>query len=343
MEILKKRILVIQTAFLGDCLLTVPFLLRLRIQNPEAEISLVTSAKTGQVFSSLKCIDALYILDKRGKHKSLLRTIEFAEEISRIPFDRLYSLHRSFRTTLFSFFVKAEEKLGFENASLSFLYNLRVPYKTHVHEIDRNLAFLGEEGFELDQTPEEFFSFTGEQETKVRDQIASIGAEDGKLIAIAPGSVWETKRYPAEYFREIASVLVNRGCKIAIIGGVEESELAERILSGAQSQNIFNLCGVFNILESILFLKKARMLLCNDSAPVHLGFLAGTPVLEIYCSTVPDFGFYPYGKNSGYISAALTCKPCGIHGHRACPVGTFDCAVRVTPQMVLDRIDKEFL
>lgn len=343
MEILKHRLLVIQTAFLGDCLLTIPFLLRLRELNPDAEISIVTSSKTRQVFSALKCIDRVYILDKRGEHKTLLSTIGFAEEISAEPFTKLFALHRSFRTTLFSYFIKAGSKTGFDNASFSFLYKNTIPYKPYLHEVDRNLAFLDEQGFELKLNCEELFSFTAEQKTNVEETLSGIGTSNDQIIAIAPGSVWETKRYPAEYFAEIGSGLVERGFSVALLGGPEESPLAEEILKKAGNRKIFNLCASFNILESILFLSRVRMLLCNDSAPVHMGYLAGTRVLEIYCSTVPEFGFSPYGKNSGYISESLPCKPCGIHGHKVCPLGTFDCAHMVTPRMVLSRIEKEFL
>ena len=52
------------------------------------------------------------------------------------------------------------------------------------------------------------------------------------------------------------------------------------------------------------------------------------PVLTIYCSTVPEFGFYPYNKKSSYISFNdLNCKPCGIHGYEKCPIKSFDCGI----------------
>ncbi|GMU86139.1 MAG: ADP-heptose--LPS heptosyltransferase [Ignavibacteriales bacterium] len=343
MEILKNRILVIQTAFLGDCLLTIPFLVRLREKNPDAEISVVTSAKTGQIFSALRCIDRVLILDKRGKHKTMLSTIGFAEEISKTPFTALFALHRSFRTSLFSFFVRAAEKTGFDNASFSFLYKKTIPYKADAHEVDRNLHFLNEAGFDLNLKCDEVFNFSDEHQTRVEETLNGFGSSKDNIIAVAPGSVWQTKRYPVEYYAEITDVLSRQGRVIALIGGREESPLAEEILSKSGGRNIFNLCGNFNILESILFLSRVRMLICNDSAPVHMGFLAGTPVLEIYCSTVPEFGFYPYGKNSGYISKELPCKPCGIHGHKSCPLGTFDCAHKVTPLLALNRIEKDFL
>ena len=77
---------------------------------------------------------------------------------------------------------------------------------------------------------------------------------------------------------------------------------------------------------SIALLKHSKILISNDSAPTHLGVCADIPVLTLYCSTVPDFGFYPYNNRSRWLSYAdLTCKPCGIHGYEACPLKHFQC------------------
>ena len=65
------------------------------------------------------------------------------------------------------------------------------------------------------------------------------------------------------------------------------------------------------------------------------------PVLTIYCSTVPGFGFYPYNNKSKYLSYdKLDCKPCGIHGYRVCPVNSFDCGYKLIPEDILEEVEK---
>ena len=99
--------------------------------------------------------------------------------------------------------------------------------------------------------------------------------------------------------------------------------------------------GEFSFIETIELLKSSSLLICNDSAPTHLGVCADIPVLTIYCSTVPQFGFYPYNMKSDYISYDnLSCKPCGIHGYSSCPLGTFDCAKLLVPDLVIEKAEK---
>lgn len=88
--------------------------------------------------------------------------------------------------------------------------------------------------------------------------------------------------------------------------------------------------------------KHVKLLISNDSAPTHLGMCADIPVLTIFCSTVPGFGFYPYNEQSKTISFSnLDCKPCGIHGYRKCPIETFDCGYKLLPEMVIEKIKKQ--
>jgi heptosyltransferase-2 len=161
-----------------------------------------------------------------------------------------------------------------------------------------------------------------------------------RFIAIAPGSVWNTKKYSADYFEVIIKHFVERKIKILLIGGENDKAITDDI-SSKFSDNVINSAGNFSIIESIELLKYARLLISNDSAPTHMGMCADTKVLTIYCSTVPDFGFYPYNKKSSSISFNdLKCKPCGIHGHDKCPIKTFDCAMKLLPDKVIVKVEE---
>jgi heptosyltransferase II len=160
------------------------------------------------------------------------------------------------------------------------------------------------------------------------------------IIAVAPGSVWKTKIYPKDYFIEIAETLVAEGKLVVLLGGQEDKVLCEEIKSKAV-KNIHSVAGTLSIVESIELLKRCNALISNDSAPTHLGMIANIPVLTIYCSTIPEFGFYPYNSKSTYISLdGLKCKPCGIHGHNLCPIKTFECGYNLSPQKVLQKFSE---
>jgi heptosyltransferase-2 len=98
---------------------------------------------------------------------------------------------------------------------------------------------------------------------------------------------------------------------------------------------------MFSLIEVVELLKKAKILISNDSAPTHLGMCADIPVLTIYCSTLPEFGFYPYNKKSQYLSYNnLACKPCGIHGYDECPLKNFACGNNLKSSFVISKIEE---
>ena len=106
-------------------------------------------------------------------------------------------------------------------------------------------------------------------------------------------------------------------------------------------QNVVSAAGKFSVLESIGMLKKVKLLISNDSAPAHMGMCANIPVLTLYCSTSPSFGFYPYNEGSSYLSHDdLFCKPCGIHGYEKCPLKTFKCGHELLPETVISKIEE---
>ena len=149
--------------------------------------------------------------------------------------------------------------------------------------------------------------------------------------------MWNTKKYPKEYYKEVLKYLETKFDLIFIIGGKEDKNICDEIADF--SPRSMSVAGEFSIIESIEFLKRMKLLLTNDSAPTHFGMCADIPVLTVYCSTTPEFGFYPYNNKSSFISFdGLSCKPCGIHGFDSCPLKHFDCGVRLTPDLVIKKI-----
>ncbi|MBV6444165.1 MAG: hypothetical protein IFNCLDLE_00425 [Ignavibacteriaceae bacterium] len=174
---------------------------------------------------------------------------------------------------------------------------------------------------------------TEEQVARVNEFFRANG-EAGKPVIISPGSVWATKRYPVVQYAEVAKILSNSGYKIFVTGAENEKYLGEEIRRIA-GDGVINTCGEFSIVETIELMRKCSLVITNDSAPTHFAMAADVPVLTIYCSTVPEFGFYGYLPHSRYISEKVYCKPCGLHGHRKCPTGTFECAHTITPEEIV--------
>jgi heptosyltransferase-2 len=242
------------------------------------------------------------------------------------------------RSALIALNIGGKESYGFDKSSLMYAFKKTIKYDPSSHEVKRNLAFVGDEynGDTWRIIPE----LAASVEARIKSEEFLKSNKITKFIAVAPGSIWETKKYPPAYFRSIIEYFVERNFQIVLIGGIQDAILCHS-LQQELTENVFVTAGNFSLVESVELLRSASLLICNDSAPTHLGMCAEIPVLTIYCSTIPQFGFYPYNLKSDFISFdKLQCKPCGIHGFSKCPIDSFDCAKLLTPDMVIQKAQK---
>ena len=334
----EKKILVIQTAFPGDAILTLPFIQELKRKRPEHLIDVLCIPSTVEIFAASPYVNSSIPFDKKGKQKSIVAFIRFIKQLRSNNYEIVYSPHRSLRSAIIALNLSAKETIGFENSSLKFAFKKTVKYDPTAHEVKRNLEFIGD-NYSVDKwkiIPEIIVS----EEAKIKVQQFFSENKIDKFITIAPGSVWETKKYPIENFKQIIDYFLNKKYQIVLVGGINDKILCEDLRKGNED-SVFSSVGDFTFIDTIELLKSTSLLICNDSAPTHLGMCADIPVLTIYCSTVPQFGFYPYNKKSDYISFDdLFCKPCGIHGFSKCPLGTFDCAKLLVPNLVIEKAEK---
>jgi heptosyltransferase-2 len=337
----EKKILVIQTAFPGDAILTLPFIQELKKRRPEYHIHVLCIPQTEELFEASPSVDLVIPYDKNGKQKSFLSFIKFLKELKSNKYEIVYSPHRSLRSALIAIALSAKDSFGFENSALRYAFKNTVRYEPEAHEVKRNLEFL-QVDYNADKwriLPEIEIS----EETKYKVSSFLSEKKINEFITIAPGSVWETKKYPVEYYINIVDYLLQKNYQIVLIGGKQDRDLCEQLKQNDQ-KNVHITAGDFSFIDTIELLKHTTLLICNDSAPTHLGMCANISVLTIYCSTVPEFGFYPYNERSEHISYdELFCKPCGIHGFSVCPLNHFNCAKLLYPNMVIEKAEKMIL
>lgn len=333
------RILFIQTAFPGDAILALPALNKLKNFFPDSMIDVLCIPATKEIFEASPSIENVIVIDKKDKHKSLISSYKFIRQLKENNYSRIYSSHRSLRTSIIILLLEVRETFGFDNSALLHVYKNLIPYCSTKHEVQRNFDLIG---FEYDEQSWRIIpEIVSNEQTveKIKSFISENNLTSG-FIAIAPGSVWNTKKYPSEYFEVIIKHLVDSKINVVLIGG-ENDRIFNHIIASKFSGNVFNTAGDLSFVDSIELLKTAKLLLSNDSAPTHMGMCADIKVLTIYCSTVPEFGFYPYNKKSTSISFSdLKCKPCGIHGHNKCPIKTFDCAIKLLPDQVILKVEE---
>lgn len=324
------KIVVWQTAFLGDLILTTPLFRSIKNLFPESKLTVITKPFGKDVLKNNPNIDKLIIYDKKkSSNLQLIKTLRSEK------FDIAVSPHRSHRASYSLFLSGIPFRVGFDRAGFSFLYTKTVPHRFDgTHEIDRNLSLLKVfkeyDESKIHRFPEIFLD-------KEEDgYYTKLGLKSKNYILIAPGSKWKTKRWTVRGFSDLIDTLLKKGEKVVVFGGKEDTDFAQEIIRG--KMGVINIVGKTSLRESFSLVKHAKALISNDSAPVHMAVSFNTPVVDIYGPTITDFGFYPYRNGVVVEVKGLKCRPCGLHGHNRCPTGTFECMEKISAEMVINAL-----
>jgi heptosyltransferase-2 len=326
------KFLIIQTAFIGDVILATPLIEQLHFYFPQAQIDFLLRKGNEGLLQDHPFINKLYIWDKKkGKYANL---ISFVKIFRNEKYDYAINLQRFFSTGLLTVLSGAKSKIGFSKNPWSFLFSESYSHiidtsKGLTHEIDRNLLLLsGITNSEERQMPRLYPSASDQAGVPVKP-----------YITMSPTSVWYTKQYPPERWIEVIK-LVPSTISIYLLGGKSDFETCENIRNAIPDpENIVNMAGKFTFLQSAAYMKTAKMNYVNDSAPLHMASAMEAPVTAVFCSTTPKFGFGPLHLNSRIVESfpPPKCKPCGLHGYKACPENHFKCA-EIDPAEVLGNI-----
>ena len=319
-----KNALVLQTSFLGDSLLTLPLLRRLKESLPGARVSVLTLPKNGDVFRNSPWVDEVLLDDKRGSHAGPLGAWRIAAELRRRGFDLAVIPHRSFRSALVAWLAGIPRRVGFAASAGRFLLTDAVPFAWLTHDLERNLALARPLGAESRASAGEArYVAPLPPSPALAARLAEAGiAPDARLAGVHPGAAWATKRWLPERFAELCRRLKSEGLTPVLVGGPGDAALGADI---ARASGAADLVGKTDLEELKSLMGRLSLFVTNDSGPMHLAAAAGVPVVAVFGATTRELGFFPYGTGHRVVEADLACRPCGLHGARACPEGHFLC------------------
>ncbi len=332
------KVVIIQTAFIGDVVLCTPMIEVLHRER--CKIGFVAKPEAAAIFENDPRLDRLHIFDKRGRDRGLSGIFRTSSVLRRSNYDVAIIPHRSIRSAVISFLAGIPRRIGFNRSAGKLLLTERIPYDYNSHEVIRNLSLIDQFGFSsppdnpaivLDKS---FLDFAQEQ-----FKVWNIKPDD-PVIGFGPGSKWYTKRWEIESYKKLGELLVKqRKCKIICFGSPDENELCEEICASAP-KDIFNAAGLFTLTQSAAALSLTKTAVTNDSGLMHIAAASGIPVVAVFGPTVPEFGFAPWGEKHSILGIDLYCRPCRIHGSRKCPENHFRCMKEITPEMVLNELGK---
>lgn len=326
-----QKILVIQTAFIGDVVLATGIIEKLHQHYPDAAIDfLVRKGNEGLLLNHPFLHEVLIWDKKQSKYAHLLQLLK---QIKHNKYDKLINVQRYATTGFLTAFSKAKETIGFDKNPLSFLFSKKIKhdFKDGTHEIERNHALIS--------------TFTDNEAAKptlypsAKDKESVKKYQDKPYLCLAPSSVWFTKQYPKEKWINFLNQLHPK-YNVYLLGAPGDKALCEEIRKVSLFPFVINLAGQLNFLQSAALMQNAVMNYVNDSAPMHFASAVNAPVTAVYCSTVPAFGYGPLSDNSLIVETeeALSCRPCGLHGYKACPEGHFKCAKDIKDEQLLNII-----
>jgi len=321
--------LVIQTAFLGDAVLTTPLIAELAKRGP---VDVVATPGAAAVLANNPAIRSLIPYDKHGADGGVGGFLRLAGRLRGAKYDAAYLAQQSVRSGALAFASGAKIRRGWTTASGRMFYTNKVAYRRDVHHAQRLLDLAEVSVAELKPR-----LYPGIAERAAVDRLLSLheSASDAPLVALAPGSVWATKRWP--YFPDLASTLGHEA-RIVVLGSAEDQALAKEVARAGGKSSI-NAAGALSLLGSAELIRRCSVIVTNDSSPQHLAAAMGTPTLTLFGPTVPQFGFGPLAPRSQTDGIdTLTCRPCDSHGPKKCPLGHWRCMLELSPAQVAKRV-----
>ena len=323
-------VLVIQTAFLGDVVLTTPLLTRLAARHGPVDV--VTTPAAAELISAHPAVRRGISYDKRGVDRGIGGFRRLTERLAAGRYSAAYLPHRSWRSAALALCAQIPERIGFDDSPAALLYTTRVPRARGGYESARLLPLAGPASAR-DPEAEVRVALTAADREAADRWLRERGIA-APFIAVAPGSIWGTKRWQG--YADLVGKLTQ---PVVVLGSEADAPLAGEVAAAAPGR-AHSAAGALSLRESAALIERARLLVTNDSAPLHLASGVGTPVVAVFGPTTPAQGFGPLqGRGVVVQESGLWCRPCSPHGPQQCPFGHHACMRQIGVERVLDAIN----
>ncbi|GAB4483501.1 MAG: lipopolysaccharide heptosyltransferase I [Thermodesulfovibrionales bacterium] len=326
-----RKILIIKPSSLGDIVHSLPFLNAVKACIPKAEIHWVVSRGLEGLLEGHPMIDRLIVINKDTwkKISKARSTLKEAAGLFRMlrneRYDLVIDLQGLLRSGLIAMATRAPERIGFSEAreGSRLFYTRRVRGGRDVHAVDRCLKMA--EAIGCEPGPPLFpFPLLHSDLSRVRGMMQDLG----EYAVIVPGARWETKIWPAENFGAVAAGL---DFKSIVIGSAADAEIAAKVVSASGGKAV-SMAGSTNLAELIELMRGAKLVISNDSGPMHIAAGFSVPVAAVFGPTSPD-RTGPYGDVHIVLQSGRDCVPCF---RRTCR--TRQCMSDITPEAVLAEV-----
>ncbi len=330
------RILLIRFSSLGDLVILSALVEGIAAVFPGSELHLVTKEEYAGLYIQDKRVAAVRMLPGGSGIAGLL---SLRRELSREHFDIILDAHNVIRSNLLYRTLRAGRKAQLRKDQVRKVSLIRAGVDLYMGAASMKDRYLGllasigaavpEVSTRIDPPPEALAAAV--------ELIRSGGIPDRRLVVLAPGARWETKRWPARRFAEIAASLSAKGYGTVVIGEAREKGICAE---AASCPGVLDACGRLSLMETAALLSRASALVTNDSAPLHMAEAVGTPVVALFGPTVRQFGYYPLLGRSIVMERDIGCRPCSRNGARPCHIEKRECLESIGAEEVTAAVER---
>jgi heptosyltransferase-2 len=320
--------LVIQTSFLGDMVLTTPLIAYVAEAGP---VDVLCTPAASALLANNQSVREVIVYDKRGADRGLGGFVRVASKLRARAYTTALFAQGSVRSGALGVAAGIRERVGFASSAGHAFYTVTMATPAGTHHAARLLSLGTRDPSGGPPSALRPHLYPGAAERAQVDAVLGNAAFNEPLIALAPGSIWATKRWP--YYADLAHELTASG-RIVVVGSDTDRPLAAEIVAATHGQAI-DATGRLSLLASAELIGRSALLVSNDSAPLHLASAMNTPTIAVFGPTVPEFGFGPLAERSRIAGRThLTCRPCDKHGPQRCPLGHWRCMREITADTV---------
>lgn len=338
----KHKILVIRYRFVGDTILTIPFLRNLRNNYPDSQIDMLVAPVSGEVIANCPYVDNFIYFDTTKKHRyensekqEKKNFFYYVKMLRKEKYDKTYVLKRSLSSALLAFLAGIPKRVGFDTEGRGLLLTQKVKYIENRHEVDCFLDVLEADGLKVyDRYLENWI------DESLKQQMMAKLPSDREIALVHATSGNVNKEWSEENFSQIIEYLSNEKNLIPVfLGTKKDNEKYERILLHIKSELVnkpISFCGQFDLIESLAMTSCAKIMVGCDSGNLHMAASLNIPVVGIY-GPMNYKKWYALGGNCQILHANLQCMPCGLK--KPCPI-EHKCLKDINVEQVKDAIDK---
>lgn len=338
------NIIWIQTAFLGDIVLTTAGI-RLAAQKfPQAQHFLITTPTGKLALHAQDYLTDIIVLDKSSRN--LWRTFKAVKQT--LAAHRLSATttvilkpHLSLRSALLAKYL-GFATITFSDSALALLATKKIKRNDSKHITTRIAALLAPlkvSTADIDRA-KPYLSRRREPATQIPPDLRRFA---GKLIALAPGSQWQTKMWPIENYRALIALILAHVPQVGVmvLGDRREIFLGKILTEQfAQQKNYWDLSGKTSLDDLLYLIPRSELIVTNDNAIAHYASTFDIATVMIFGPTVPAFGFTPLAARQAIVETelSLACRPCSSHGSRRCPRRHFRCMRSINAAQVFQQV-----